>query len=1046
MVGNSRFLGATAALAVLFALSFSPSEAAIGKIAGRVLDAETGAALPDANVALVDTRLGAVAAGDGRFFVLNIPPGVYTVKVSYVGYSTYTLEGVRVSADLTTDLEVKLTSSDLEVEEVVVQAERPIIDKNATNAVRIVGGQDLEILPLRGVQNVLSLQPGVVNDEGSIHIRGSRSDEVGYYVEGANVRNIVTGGTAVSLIDEALEEIQLQAGGFNAEYGGANAAIILQELRTGGAEWDVNFLAETDNITSSHEQRFGTYSYGYNNQVLTLSGPLAGNRKIRAFLAGQRGVRDFVPIFWDGFEFADLVDSGDRGGRIHWGEDEDGNAVQDTINSLVLGPGNIDHTGLESIAFNGTLLFDYNPLQLRVTSLYTMAERELNPAPIRNMLNRKRLPEYQRVSGLTNVKATHILDPSMFYELNFSLYRQDREIYDGVFKDNFMVYNDSVAVARADAAFTPYTAQGAVPRPYDLNGFPFNRRGTPTSTVTGTSRSSSYSKEDDRYWGLAGSITKQTTVHQLKAGFDYQRWTSRRYGIVLGSIRSAIKNTYPNLDAVYQRFYAGEIEEGEILDELIEAARSAPAGQGDLENFKALIRNTSRADFFGFDEFGREVEDEGLEGPRYPVLAAAFVQDKIEYNDLILNLGLRWEYFDADSWRFKNQAAPVRDDKKFTLDTDFMQKTRTFQEISPRLGFSFPVSDITVFHVQYGRFSQMPSMRSMFAGGARLALELGGQNYIAFPTAFDIEPMRTTQYELGFEHQFTASASFDITGFYRDVKGQLQLRRQDLEAGAVGANAFNYLQNGDFATTKGLEFVFKLRRTNRLRTELNYTLSDARGTGSTTFSAVSGVENDGNLPTIISPLDFNEAHNGNIYLDYRFDRNDGGPVLQRLGANLLLQFSSGHNFTLVGGSLGQTGPEEGGILNSFDPRNRKPLEAINSSTTPWTFQADLRVDKGFDLFGTEAQVYVRVINLFNRRNVINVYGRTGNDKDDGFLTDPDLSSQIVEASGGLEYQQLYEAINITNRQHYWANEGWLAGDGDIYDEPRQLRVGLKLGF
>ncbi len=348
---------------------------------------------------------------------------------------------------------------------------------------------------------------------------------------------------------------------------------------------------------------------------------------------------------------------------------------------------------------------------------------------------------------------------------------------------------------------------------------------------------------------------------------------------------------------------------------------------------------------------------------------------------------------------------------------------------------------MTVFHVQYGRFSQMPALRDMFTGGARLAVEMGGQNYIRFPTAFDVEPIRTTQYEIGFERQFTDAASFDLTGFYRDVKGQIQIRKQELGANAVGVGAFNYLQNGDFATTKGIEFVFKLRRTNHLRAELNYTLSDSRGTGSSISSAVSGVENNTNLPTIISPLDFNETHRGALYLDYRFAENEGGPILERLGANLLFRFSSGHNFTLVNGSIGQRGPEEGGILASDDPRSRKPVESINTSTTPWMFQTDLRVDRGFTLLGVNAQAYMYVQNLFNRKNVINVYGRTGDDKDDGFLTDPELSEKIVESNGGLQYQQLYEAVNLANRQHYWFTEG-----GDIYDEPRQLRFGLKFGF
>ena len=1027
---------ALTALGVLLALSLAPAEASTGgKIAGVIKDAATGDGLPHANIVVVDTKLGATADEKGRFFILNVPAGTYTLKATYIGYADYTVEDVRVSADLTTNITVELTSSDIQVEEVVIRAERPIIDKTATNAVRIVDAEDLEILPLRGVSSVIALQTGVVEDEGTLHIRGSRGDEIGYYVEGASVRNVVTGGSAVGLIDEALEEIQLQAGGFNAEYGGANAGIILQELRTGGSEWDFEILSESDNFTDDYEQRFGTYSYGYFNQVMTAGGPVAGSQKIRAFLAGQRRGIGSWPTYWSGFTFEDLEDTGLRGGRRHWGEDEEGNLVPDQIEQLEIKPGNIPHTSSEAVIFNGTLLLDYYPVQVRLTNLYTDGFSESNYAPIRNAFNTRRLVESESSSNLVNAKITHLLDKSMFYELNVSLYKRNAESYDPLFRDRWWVYNDSVAVQRAlegMGEYTPYTQQGSRPRPYDLAGFPFNRPGTPTT---------SYSTTSDGYWGLAGSWTKQTDMHQLKAGFDYQSWTSRRYGISLRSIRSGIANTYPELDAVYDRYYNDEISEDQILDELIAKAESLDDGKGSKQDLIRLLRSTSASDFFGFDEFGREADGEGLEAPRQPTVAAAFIQDKVEYNDLIINAGLRIDYFDADSWRFKDPAAPKRDSQEYTIKLESMEKTPTYTDISPRLGMSFPVSDLTVFHVQYGRFSQMPAMRSMYAGGARLALELGGQNYIRYPTAYDIEPMRTTQYEIGFERQFSEFASFDVTGFYRDIKGQIQLRKQQLSAGAEEAGAYVYLQNGDFATTKGIEFQFKLRRVNNLRTELNYTLSDARGTGSYTGSAISGVENETNLPTVISPLDFNETHRGSIFLDYRYPDNEPNPILRGLGANLLMSFTSGHNFTLVTGSIGQRGPENAGVLDSFDPRSRKPLESINRSTTPWTFETNLRIDKGFSLFGLNAKVYSRILNLFNRKNVLNVYNRTGSDKDDGFLTNPELSQQIVEASGGQQYVQLYEAINLANRQAYWSNEG-----GDIYDAPRQIRFGLQLDF
>ena len=313
---------------------------------------------------------------------------------------------------------------------------------------RIIAGEDLRLLPLRGVESVFALQPGTVEDEGVFHVRGSRPDEIGYYVDGAAVRNAVTGAAAVVAIDEALAEIQLQAGGFNAEYGGANAGILLQELRTGAPEWRIGLLLESDNFTSDHEKRLGAYSYGYGNQVLTLSGPVAGNRKIRAFAAVQRRVQDSAPVFWDGFSSTDLVDSGSRGGSVHWASPDAPDSVD-----LVLGAGNIEHTGSERLDFNGSLHFDYFPFQLRLTGLYTGEDRELNPAPVRNMLNLARLPESERSASLLNLKGVHFLDANTFYELNLSFYSQEQQIFDPLFKDDFMLYNDSLAVAQAGADF-----------------------------------------------------------------------------------------------------------------------------------------------------------------------------------------------------------------------------------------------------------------------------------------------------------------------------------------------------------------------------------------------------------------------------------------------------------------------------------------------------------------------------------------------------------------------------------------------------------------
>ena len=1012
-----------------------------GKLTGFVFDETSGGPVAGANLSLEPGHQRVTSDVRGRFLLLNLAPGVHDLKVSHVGYRTVRIKALRISGDLTTELVIRLQTAEIQVEEVVVVADRSLADRNATNAVRILAREEIDKLPLRGVSRIVSLQPGVVAQDGTLHIRGSRGDEVGAYIAGSSVRNAVTGILGVSLIDEALSEIQLQAGGFTAEYGGANAGILLQEIRRGGPEWNFQLLSETDRFGGNRTRRFGAYSYGYSNQVLTGGGPL-GDDRFRAFVAVQRHRLDARPVFWDGFKLGHLADSGNRGGRVHW-VDRDGDGVADPDSATVRVPsGIVPHTATENINLNTALVFDRHPFQLRLTAVAASGEEELNPRPVASLFNQRRLPEAKTDTRLLNLRATHLLDNTTYYELNLSRFNQRRKVFDPVFEDDFIVYGDSVAASRVDPAWQ-YSSQGVSPRPYDLYGFPFDRPGAESYAGPGflPVPVSGYDKERDSYSGLSGSFVKQVGRHQARLGFDYQRWTSRRYSIfLLGSIRGAIRASYPHLETAFQRFYDGEIKQSQVLDDLIRTARGASPGNGNLDDLTELVRRTSAADFYGYDAFGREGDGGGLDGARRPVFASAFLQDKVEYDDLVINAGLRWDYFDVDSWRFVDPSAPVRNDSSFAVEVSSMRKTRTFHEFSPRLGFSFPVTAATDFHVQYGRFVQMPALRDMFTGGARLALELGGGQPVFAPTAFDVAPVRTTQYEVGIEHLLVSFAAVNATGFYRDVRGQLQARKQELSASAQGARAYNFLQNGDFATTSGVELGFDLKRTKRLEAHINYTLSSARGTGSVSTSAVSAVENKSVLPTVVSPLTFNQTHRGNLDLDYRFGREDGG-VLARSGINVLIEFSSGHNFTRSTGSVGQRGPESGAILADDDPRNRLPEEPVNSSSTPWTFETSLRVDRGFTLFGGDVEAFVYVQNLFNRKNVFNVYERTGNAEDDGFLTNPELSGQLVEANGGDRYRELYEAINLANRQHYWNAAG-----KEIYGPPRQVRVGLRVGF
>ena len=120
--------------------------------------------------------------------------------------------------------------------------------------------EDIENLPIRGIQNIVALQAGVVQQGGNLYVRGGRAGEVAYYVDGANVTNPLSNSENVSIIQEAVEELQLQAGGFTAEYGGSSSGIVRTNVRTGGNNYKASLDYLTDDFAKPGKSFLGTSS------------------------------------------------------------------------------------------------------------------------------------------------------------------------------------------------------------------------------------------------------------------------------------------------------------------------------------------------------------------------------------------------------------------------------------------------------------------------------------------------------------------------------------------------------------------------------------------------------------------------------------------------------------------------------------------------------------------------------------------------------------------------------------------------------------------
>ncbi|MCA9733589.1 TonB-dependent receptor [candidate division KSB1 bacterium] len=984
------------------------SGATVGKITGKIVDRESGDALPGANVTIPGTTLGAASDVNGDFVILNVPVGTYTLKAEFIGYRAVEITEVRVNSGLTTEINFDLPVEALAVDAISIVAERPLVNKNATNAVRIQSYDEMKNVPVRGVGAVVALQPGVVAQDGNLYIRGGRNDEVGYTLEGANTRDPVYGKDLAVVIPEALEEFQVQAGGFNAEFGGANAGIVSRTLKAGSEQYQLSFQAETDNFADEGEKFLDTYSYGYSNYTMTASGPVPGlNNKLKFFLAGDNLFqRDRIARFWNGFDFNN-ADSYIDENNFPLVTEVFGEVLADGIHSP---DGNIPQTMMERWTGNGTLVYDANPFTIRLGTAFSWQRQQdiegqhnqlQSPNLFARLGNLDRVGLTDRSTALINLKVTHLVNPTTFYELNLNGFDSRRLSYDPLLGENFFTYWDSLANAEAGVTFTNW-ASPLAGNTRVVNGFGLTVPGTPQNYVKG------------RQNYISGSLnfTTQWNRHEIKAGGSMELWRTREF-------HTLERNIFTNMVNNPDQF------------------RDAVAG--DEEALSQVMFSAGWYPTYGYDVFGNELNDDGIDGPREPQYYAAYLQDKFELSDLVINAGIRMDYIDNDDFHFVDPLNPPWNVETGFIEEDAIVLMDPDISVSPRLGLAFPATDNTVFHVQYGKFVQAPRLNDIYTGQAFYQSLFTGGFFFSRPVGFGLKPEKTTQYELGLNHQFAENASFDLTVFYKEVNDQIQPGRV-LVALTSRAASYNILQNGDFATTKGIELALNLRRTNRFAGQLNYTFSNALGTGSTPFSAIAGTSANNSTPTIVQPLDFNQKHRGTVNIDYRFAKGDGNKLLEQMGANVLFTFNSGHPYTRAKGNFGQQAASTAGVIT--DSRSRIPLESVNSSITPWNYQIDLRLDKSLHVGRLDLNVYFYAQNLTNRRNVINVYERTGNAWDDGFLAAPEISQSIIAAHGGDAYIAMHNAINLNgNGVNYENNYGNL-----LFGTPRQLRFGVRLGL
>jgi len=976
-------------ISVLLMVSVAAFGQTTGKITGIVTDSD-GNPLIGAGVVVDGTSSGAATAEDGQFFILNVPLGRYSVTTTYIGYGSVTLANVEVKGGLTSRLTFELSPEEIVGESVVVVGEKKLVEPSATNSRHSYDVEEIQNAAVRGVTGMLGLVAGVEIENGRVHIRGSREEEVAYSLDGADVKDVIMSGRLIDAIPEALSEVAVEAGGYGAHIGGSNSGVIRQTLRTGSNDFEVSTRVETGN-------------YGYRDLTATIGGP-AG--PVKYFIAARsKHEDDWTPKYWEGF----TINDGELMPSLASGVTPDGDSIAVSFDP----DAGIESNWADDLILNGTALVELGALNLRFSGVYEKSNWMRNALPIYSMFNEERLAENMEVKNVFTARANYFVSSNILATVGISMLNRDLESYDGLFgaPESFvdvLGWGDSLAIEEAGMDASAWDSRYDAPENYYVHQFDFQR---PSDIRT------EHNKSNRKTTGFDLGLTVQRGNHEMRVGFDQQNYSYRTYRMLISAIRNA--NT--------------AIGNGELtLDDFANETAAA----------KDFLSLNNRNGSIGYDDFGNETEGD-FAGPRQPFSRSFYFNNKYENetNDLIFSFGVRVDQFNLDDWKMVDEANPGYDETNQTILEDQFEKSETKTVIQPRLGLAFPVSDRTVFRLQYGRYAQMPELDLPYASTRYMHLVWGGQNYTPDPMGFNLDPIVTTQYEVGFTQQFSTVAAVDVVVFAKNTTGQIVIdKNREVSVGntyGVDVDALQYV-NGDFSTINGLELTLRTRRIGRVQTNLAYTWSDARGINTEPNSAAGNITQEAlAAPTgMIMPLYYERPHKAALSLDYRFGEDEGGLLLSDFGVNLQYRLASGHPYTLSGGGLGQRAADEGALLD--DARAREPQEPIGSSMSPWTSYLNVKIDKGFKIGNISLSAFAYIENALDTKNVINVYSRTGNAYDDGFLTDPALSSEILAAQGDT-YRTLYENVNLANGQHYRNDFG-----RDLFGNPRTVRFGISL--
>jgi len=714
-----------------------------GKIAGRITDGRTKEPLLGANVIVTGTNLGAVTDLSGDYYIANIATGTYTLKVTMVGFKSVTIKEVQVRINRTTEVNFTLEQSVLEGEDIVIIAERPLIEKDNTSSNMILASQEIISRPTTEFMDVLTTLPSINLENGELKFRGGTLDQVAFMIDGTRAQNPMNHSPYTNINLSSIAEVEVITGSFNAEYGEAMSGVVNVVTKEGSDRYS---LFIDGRYTPPGKKHWGDALYDLNSDLYW------ENSHARH------------PEWW--IENTDQwVDpSGTYGydpGCL-WTPEQ---AFQDYLRT------HRPLTDYTKRAGYQTEISVGGPIPLVKNLSFYATGKIRSQAPLMGNAYRD---EGRFFDG--TLKLSYQLAPSM--KLVLSGFGGKEESCWGM--------------EWVDSWYTQRYGLNSRYAYYDFAGLPNNSTDGQTLTFHHVlSPKTMYEIKLNRVHAKRKTWTfPEDSVgwESTEAIYDFLRATDENGYSIQGGYMNAIG--YHTLGYYYR--YDDDNTEYNLTGFL-----------GSTINKYWYLKTGVDLSYYNLDHFHQAKAPTRRDDRTYnPYQGALYFQNKLEFGGLIMNAGLRFDFYNPNDYVYTDIFDPLNAEAK---------KTKIFTQLSPRLGISHPIDERTVLHFSYGHFFQRSSFGDYGEGnvsgdqqGSLTTFIIDGSNFPWVLGNREVRPLKTIAYEVGLERNFADQFVVDVTGYYKDIRNTIRTTTIESPFGVYTTNG-----NGNYADVRGVELSLR---------------------------------------------------------------------------------------------------------------------------------------------------------------------------------------------------------------------------------------------